>query len=232
MDEAVGMTNVIDGGEAILEALRNLGVDYVISSPGSEWAPIWEAFARQKSNATPGPTYIDCGHETHRREHGAWLHPDDRPHAGGAVARRHRPAAGLDRHPRRAVFRNADDHACPARRSATAKTPTIDPGTQWHRSLSVVGGPQRLVEPFVKWANQATSFDTLYQSDGPRWRNGAARAEGPAYLNMPMETMMDDWTPPERMHKVEPPAKLQPSPADVERIAALIRERQVADHYD
>ena len=36
-----------DGGEAILEAFRNLGVDYIISSPGSEWAPVWDALARQ-----------------------------------------------------------------------------------------------------------------------------------------------------------------------------------------
>ena len=53
-----------DGGEAILEAFRNLGVDYIISSPGSEWAPVWDALARQKVNGTAGPTYINCWHET------------------------------------------------------------------------------------------------------------------------------------------------------------------------
>ena len=53
-----------DCGEAILEAFRNLGVDYIISSPGSEWAPVWEALARQKVNETPGPQYINCWHET------------------------------------------------------------------------------------------------------------------------------------------------------------------------
>jgi acetolactate synthase-1/2/3 large subunit len=29
----------------------------------------------------------------------------------------------------------------------------FDPGMQWYRNLSVVGGPQRFVEPVVKWAN-------------------------------------------------------------------------------
>ena len=53
-----------DGGEAVLEALRNLGVDYIISSPGSEWPPVWEALARQQANETPGPKYINCWHET------------------------------------------------------------------------------------------------------------------------------------------------------------------------
>ena len=55
---------VPDGGEAILEAFRNLGIDYIISSPGSEWAPVWEALARQRINETPGPRYINCWHET------------------------------------------------------------------------------------------------------------------------------------------------------------------------
>jgi acetolactate synthase I/II/III large subunit len=37
----VRVATKLDGGEAILEAFRRLGIDYVISSPGSEWAPVW-----------------------------------------------------------------------------------------------------------------------------------------------------------------------------------------------
>ena len=58
------MVQAKDGGEAILEAFRNLDIDYIISSPGSEWAPVWEALARQKVNEAEGPTYINCWHET------------------------------------------------------------------------------------------------------------------------------------------------------------------------
>ena len=42
------MKNYLDGGEAILEAFRKLKIDYIMSSPGSEWSPVWEALARQK----------------------------------------------------------------------------------------------------------------------------------------------------------------------------------------
>ena len=49
------MKQYCDGGEAILEAFRNLGLDYIISSPGSEWSPVWEALARQKVNQKAGP---------------------------------------------------------------------------------------------------------------------------------------------------------------------------------
>jgi acetolactate synthase-1/2/3 large subunit len=58
------MKNYQDGGEAILEAFRNMGIDYVMASPGSEWGALWEAFARQQVNKTPGPTYLSCAHET------------------------------------------------------------------------------------------------------------------------------------------------------------------------
>ena len=58
------MSENYDGGEAILEAFRNLGVDYIISSPGSEWPPVWEALARQRANELDGPKYIDCWHES------------------------------------------------------------------------------------------------------------------------------------------------------------------------
>ena len=58
------MNNQQDGGEAILEAIRNLSIEYVISSPGSEWPAVWEALARQKKDSLAGPKYLDCGHET------------------------------------------------------------------------------------------------------------------------------------------------------------------------
>ena len=58
------MSEIYDGGEAVLEAFRNLGVDYIISSPGSEWPPVWEALARQRANEIDGPKYIDCWHES------------------------------------------------------------------------------------------------------------------------------------------------------------------------
>src|SRR5262252_6821018 len=58
------MKNYLDGGEAILEAFRKLKIDYIMSSPGSEWSPIWEALARQKLDNKAGPTFVESWHET------------------------------------------------------------------------------------------------------------------------------------------------------------------------
>ena len=53
-----------DGGEAIVEAFRKLEVDYILSSPGTEWAPVWEAMANQIEEGKNGPRLLDCWHET------------------------------------------------------------------------------------------------------------------------------------------------------------------------
>ena len=42
--------------------------------------------------------------------------------------------------------------------------PDFDPGRQWTDNLSIVGGPQRLIEPLVKFACQTASPYTIYQS--------------------------------------------------------------------
>lgn len=55
------MKNYVDGGEAILEAFRKLKIDYIMSSPGSEWSPLWEALARQKLDNKAGPTFVESG---------------------------------------------------------------------------------------------------------------------------------------------------------------------------
>src|SRR5260221_1739654 len=61
---ACKMKNYLDGGEAILEAFRKLKIDYIMSSPGSEWSPIWEALARQKLDNKAGPAFVESWHET------------------------------------------------------------------------------------------------------------------------------------------------------------------------
>lgn len=54
------MTNRADIGEAVLEALRRLRVDCIMSSPGSELGPVWEAVARQNRANSEGPRFLDC----------------------------------------------------------------------------------------------------------------------------------------------------------------------------
>jgi acetolactate synthase-1/2/3 large subunit len=102
------------------------------------------------------------------------------------------------------------------------ENPNLDIEGQWYRSLSIVGGPQRLVEPVTKWATQVTSVFTLYESVIRAAEYAQRTPNGPVYLNVPLETMIADWTAPAERRKIPPVPHTQAKPADVERIAALV----------
>src|SRR5439155_27326877 len=52
----------MSGAEAVLRVLRAMGVERIFASPGSDWAPLWEALAKPYQ---PGevPEYISSRHE-------------------------------------------------------------------------------------------------------------------------------------------------------------------------
>src|SRR5437868_4119498 len=55
----------LDGGEAVIRAAADLGAEYIFCSSGSEWAPVWEAYARRRETGDAGgPEYLDLAHET------------------------------------------------------------------------------------------------------------------------------------------------------------------------
>lgn len=216
------MKNVQDGGEAILEALRSLKIEYVISSPGSEWPSLWEALARQKKGGNAGPTYLDCAHET----------------IAVSIATGYTQVTGR----MQAVLLHAGAglmQGCMAIYGARAmETPMLvmsgesigygegkfDPGPQWYRNLNMVGGPQRLVEPVVKIALQTGSVDTLYHSVVHAGQLAQGAPQGPTYLCVSMEAMNEEWSRPETMRAAPPPPASQPASADIERVAVLLAE--------
>src|SRR5258707_12846058 len=51
------------GGQAILKAIERSGIDFILSSPGSEWPPVWEALAEAAARGAKNPKYINCRHE-------------------------------------------------------------------------------------------------------------------------------------------------------------------------
>ena len=109
-----------------------------------------------------GPRYLDLTHETlavgmatgyalvTRRGQAVLLH------AGPACCRaRARSTARCSAAPRWS--------SAPRSRVTYGEGDGADPGSQWYRNLSIVGGPHTLAAPFVKWANQAATPDVLYE---------------------------------------------------------------------
>ena len=215
------MKNMLDGGEAMVEALRALKVDYVFSSPGSDWGALWEAFARQKVNGTPGPEYVSCGHETlavnlamgHTfytgRMQAVVLH------TGVGLLQ---GSLGID-----AARKLGLPMLVFSSEALTfGEKEGFDPGQQWVSTLNTVGGPQRLVEPIVKWASPAISIENLYEMIVRAGELAQQTPMGPVYINVPIETTLAPWTPPKAPRKVVKAVPPQAPASEIERVAKLL----------
>src|SRR3974390_3083862 len=52
----------MSGAETLLRVLRSMGVEHIFASPGSDWAPLWEALAKPYA-PDEVPQYISSRHE-------------------------------------------------------------------------------------------------------------------------------------------------------------------------
>ena len=216
------MKESMDGGEAILEAFRRLGVDYIISSPGSEWPPVWEALARQWANEADGPKYIDCWHETTAvgmamgytsvtgRLQAVLLHAAQGPLQGSNAIQS-------------AYHGEIPMLICSGEAITFGESQEVDPGQQWYQQyLSVVGGPDRFVEPYVKWSSHVTSPFTLHETVVRAGELAQRVPKGPTFLDIPLEIMLDEWSPPRRMAPVAAAPKTQPETDAINKVAELL----------
>ncbi|MFT4082247.1 MAG: thiamine pyrophosphate-binding protein [Nocardioides sp.] len=180
-----------DGGEAILAACRSLGVEVIFSSPGSEWAPAWEALARQDRDGTPGPRYLDLMHET----------------LAVAMATGYGIVSGRPQVVLLHAVPGLLQGACGIHGAQLAQVGMVvmtsesitygetepDPGSQWYRNLSIVGGPQAVATPITKWSTQVGSAATLYGTVVRAGEMARRAPAGPIYLNVPVEVLLEPW---------------------------------------
>jgi acetolactate synthase-1/2/3 large subunit len=215
------MKNRLDGGEALLEAFRSLGVDFVISSPGSEWAPLWEAVARQKTSGSAGPCYIDAWHETLAVDVaiGYTLYTGRMQavllHAGAGLLQ---GTCGIHG----ALLAEVPLLVCSSEAITYGERPGVDPGSQWYRNLSIVGGTHGLVGGIVKWTNQVGSVEILYEMVKRAGELAQRTPRGPVYLNVPVEVLLEPWSPPSNKMPVAAPARRISPPDEIERLVDLI----------
>ena len=213
-----------DGGEALLQACRDLGVDCVFSSAGSEWAPVWEALARQVQDGTPGPRYLDLTHETVAvgmatgyaavtgRGQVVLLH------AGAGLLQGANAVHG-------ALLTGVPMVVCSGESAGYGDAAGPDPGSQWYRNLSIVGGPQAFAAPWTKWACAAADVSVLYGMVRRAGELAAQTPAGPVYVSTPVEVLLDRWQPP-AARPVPPAASVVAADADIETAARLLAGAQ------
>jgi acetolactate synthase I/II/III large subunit len=211
----------VDGGDAVLQAATDLGADYIFSSAGSEWAPVWEALARRDAaGAAGGPRYLDLAHETLAV---AMATGYANVTGRGQVVLLH-AAAGLLQGANAihgALLAGAPMVVCSGESTGYGDAAGADPGSQWYRNLSVVGGPQAVAAPFTKWSNAAADVSVLY---GMLKRAGELAAQapaGPVYVNTPVEVLLAPWR--QGAPAPAPPARGTTTVAVPEDVAVAVR---------
>lgn len=186
------MRNYVDGGEAILEAFRKLQVDYIMSSPGSEWSPVWEALTRQKVENRPGPRFIESWHETLAVNMASgYSLITGRPqavllHAGVGLLQGSMGIHG-------ALQAEIPMIVMSGELQSLGEDPNLDIEAQWFGGLSV-GGNERFLEPVTKWARTVTSPYTLFDMVVRAGEMAQRSPMGPIYLNVGLEQMLHDWS--------------------------------------
>src|SRR5262245_5114444 len=191
------------GAEAVLRALRSMGVERVFASPGSDWAPLWEALAGPHA---PGdiPQYVSVRHEETAVAMAS----------GYAKVTGKLPAVVLHTtvgtlHAAMAL-RIAKHERVPmvvmAGESITfSEPPAAKVGRQWLRLLTDLGGPARLAEPSVKWSFGLNSSLLLPQTVQRACQLAAAAPRGPVFISVPIEYLTETMAGP-------PTAPALPSP--------------------
>jgi acetolactate synthase-1/2/3 large subunit len=209
----------ISGASALLRSLMSAGVEHVFSSPGSEWAPLWEEFARLRATGQSVPVFTSVRHEELAVSMAA----------GYAKASGKLPAVVL--HTTVGTL-----HATMALRTAThervamvvvagesigfGELPGMDPGGQWLNHLVERGGPAALAERSVKWSIGLAAPEMV----GPTVARACdiARAEppGPAFVSLSMESLFAS-VPDRRPRRGAAPAAVA-DPTGVADLARLL----------
>ena len=98
---------------------------------------------------------------------------------------------------------------------------SIEP--QWYGGVSP-GGADKFVSSFTKWSAQVPSAPTLYQSIIRAGEMAQRAPQGPVYLDVALEHMLEEWLPNKELQKVPLPSQTQAVPEELEKLAAEIIE--------
>src|SRR5256886_4068182 len=209
----------LSGAETLLRVLRAMGVERMFASPGSDWAPLWEALA--KLHWPDVPEYLSTRHE----EYVVGMA------TGYAKATGKLPAVVLHTtvgalHAtmgvRAALHERIPMVVLAGESIGFAEGTHSVMGRQWLRLLTDVGGPARLMGHCVKWGFGLNTSVILPRTAQRARQLAMAAPKGPVFVSVPTAVLM------EAMSADAPPAVLAvpPSaqPAAIEDLARVLSE--------
>ena len=182
-------TGSVSGARALLRTLRRMGVEKIFASPGSDWAPLWEALAMPTAREE-FPEYLSSRHE----ETAIAMASGYGKSTGklSAVVLHTTVGALHATMGMRAALHERIPMVLLAGESVTfGERPGYGIGPQWLRLLTDVGGPARLVAPCVKWSFGLNESALLAATIERACRIATSTPCGPAFVSIPTEFLMD-----------------------------------------
>lgn len=182
-------TRGLSGAEAFLRVLGRMGVERIFASPGSEWSPVWEYLAKPYP-AGEIPLYLSSRHEEisvamasgYAKATGKLPAVMIHTTVGGLHATMALRAALHERVPM-VVFCGES--------VGFGEVPGPDPGQQWLRVLTDMGGPARLVASCVKWSFGLNASAILPATIARACQLAMAPPQGPVFVSIPMEHLFE-----------------------------------------
>lgn len=180
---------VEDVAHGIIETLHRLGVDYIISSPGSEYIPLWEHLARYNSQ-NKKPIYLNIRHE------GTAL----------SIAKGYYMATGKAQALLTHVLTGLLHGAMELKAAYTDQIPLIlfvgqnrthdneiyggTPGPHY-LSFTELGGQETLVHSYLKWADSPETAANILGLIQRAYRIANTGVKGPVLLNISREILFE-----------------------------------------
>lgn len=176
------------GAEVILQVLRNMGVEKIFGCSGTEWAPLWEALARQKEQGILGPEYLLSRHEDitigmaigYAKATGKLAVALVHTSVGAS-----RMIMGI----RGAYQERVPILVCAGESISFGEGGDDWVGFHWGRYLQDYGGPARLMEPVVKSSFGLNHPSLLAGTIQRACQMATTAPEGPVFLSLPFEYM-------------------------------------------
>lgn len=212
--------NVEGAAEGYIEVLHRYGVDYVFSSPGTEFVPIWEYLAKY-NEAGKKPLYINTRHEglSVSLAKGYYM-VTGRPQVlmahvltGMLHGAMELKAAYTDQIPLMLLVGEARTH--------DNEVYGGTPGPHY-LSFTEVGGQQRLVQPYMKWVDTPESNDNVLSTIVRGLDIASSDIKGPIMITLSRELLFEKR---EKMRVPYPnpkPSPVQADPAALRKLAEML----------
>ena len=191
------------GAESVLAALKAMGVEAIFASPGSDWAPLWEALA---SNRYWSERYVSSRHEETAIAM-AMGYSKSTGKLPAVVVHTTVGALHTTMIARAALHERIPMVILAGEVIGFGEPPSPKVGRQWLRLLTDLGGPARLMEPCVKWSFGLNNPAILPQTVQRACQLAVSAPRGPVFVSVPTEYLLAD------MSGEAPPSALPALPA-------------------